>query len=123
MKGNNGGPSELNRNAADRGPSDDIFSAEPDHRGNCDGRKNFDHGIVNRVGQDRVFERVHVAAINFREAVVGFALAVKELQHDHSSDMLLQVTIDAAYGGKNPPIRCTNFTPKTLGGAPKHCEK
>src|SRR6267143_1356716 len=81
MKRNDGGPPELNGNAADRGPSDDIFSAEPDHRGNCNGRKNFDHGIVNRVGHDRVFERVHVAAINLREAVVGLALA--EINRSH----------------------------------------
>ncbi len=57
-----------------------------------------------------------MAAINFREAVVGFALAVKELQHDHSTDMLLQVSIDARYGGTNPTIRVTNFVAKDLGG-------
>src|SRR3981081_2259319 len=101
MKRNDGGPPELNGNAADRGPSDDIFSAEPDHRSNCDGRKNFDHGIVNRVGHDRVFERVHVAAINLGEAVIGFTLAVKELQHDHSADMLLEVSVDPRDGSTN----------------------
>ena len=66
--------------------------------------KNLDHGVVNRVGHDRVFVRFHVVAIDFREAVVGLAFAVEKLQHNHPANVFLQIRIDACNGNANTPV-------------------
>jgi len=61
-------PIEMHRHAAGANIPHHVAAAEPNHTGNRDGRKNLDHRVINRVGHDRVFERVHVAAINFRRS-------------------------------------------------------
>ena len=49
-------------------------AAAPDDQRNGDGREQFDRGIVERVGEDRVFERDHVQAVDVFEVVVGALL-------------------------------------------------
>ncbi len=90
-------------------------AAEPDDAGYRDRRENIDHGVVERVGKDRVLVRVHVAAIDFREASVGFALAIEELQHHHAADVLLQVGVDAGDGDANAAIGVAHLVAKNLG--------
>ena len=93
-----------------------VAAAEPDHAGNRNDGKNFDRRVVDRVGHDRVFVRVHVAAIDFREAVVGLALAIEELQHDHPADVLLQIGVDAGDGDADAAVGFAHPVAENLGG-------
>src|SRR5208282_1347715 len=57
--------------------ADNILAAEPEDAGNRNRRKEINRRIVQRIGQNRVFVRVHVGAVDFRESLVGLALAVE----------------------------------------------
>ena len=74
-------------------------SAPPDHQRNRQGGKQFDGGIVERIGEDGVFEGDHVQAVDGLEVVVGAALAVEELHHAHARDVFLGEAVDAGDGG------------------------
>ena len=54
-------------------PANHILTAEPDHAGDRDRREEIDDRIVDGVRQNRVFERVHVAAVDFRKTLVRLA--------------------------------------------------
>ena len=109
-------PIETYGNAARRDVSHHVPAAEPDYAGNGNGGEDLNRGVVNRVGHDRVFERFHVAAIDFREAVVGLALAIEELQHHHAADVLRQVGVDAGDGDADAAIGIANLVAENLGG-------
>src|SRR5580700_6466740 len=82
-------PVETYGNTGHGNASHDLAAPEPDYAGDRDGGENIDRRVVKRVGQDRVFVGFHVAAIDFREAVVGLLFAIEELQHHHATDVLL----------------------------------
>src|SRR5260370_2724243 len=94
---------------------DNVVAAKPDPGGNRDRRKYFNRRIVDSVGHDRVLKRVHVTAIDVRKLVVGLALAVEELQHNHSADVFLKKGVDARDGGANPPVGVANLVTENLG--------
>src|SRR3984885_7807719 len=93
-----------------------VAATKPNDAGNRNRRENLDHRVVNRIGHDRVFVRVHVIAIDLREAVVGLALAIKKLQHHHAAAMFLQVGVDASDGDANTAVRIAHPVAKNLGG-------
>ena len=64
-------------------PCEDAEAAAPDDQRDGDGAREFDGGVVERVGEDGVFEGDHVLAVDGFEVVVGALLAVEEL-HDAS---------------------------------------
>jgi len=108
-------PVETHGHAGRRNIPHHVAAAEPDHAGNRDGGEYLDDWIVNRVRHDRVFERVHVIAVDFRKTVVGLAFAIEELQHHHSADVLLQIRVDARDGNANSPIGIAHPVAKDLG--------
>src|SRR6266576_5396227 len=98
-----------------RNSPNDVLPAPPDHGRNCHRRKQIDDGVVDGIRQDRVFEGVHVAAVDFDEAVIGAALAVKKLKHHHAADVFLQIRIDAGDGGTNAAVGITHLVAENLG--------
>ncbi len=86
------------------GVAENLVAAKPHYAGDGDGRQHFDDRVVDGVRQDRVLERVHVGAVDFLEALVGFLLAVEQLQDDDSGDVLLQVGIDLGNGDADAPV-------------------
>ncbi len=74
-------------------------AAAPDDQRNGDGGEQIDGRIVERVGEDGVFEGDHVLAVDVFEVVVGALLAVEELHHAHAADVLLGEAVDAGDGG------------------------
>src|SRR5215467_9882965 len=103
-----------------------VLPAPPDHARNRNRRKQIDHRVVDCVGEDRVLERVHVASINFRKAVVSAAFTVEELQHHHAAHVLLQVSIDAGNRGTNAAVRIAHLVTEDLrrdDNAGKHGER
>ena len=56
-----------------------------------------------------------MAAIDFGEAVVGLALAIEELQHDHAADVLLQVGVDAGDGDADAAVGIAHPVAENLG--------
>ncbi len=72
-------PIELHRDAVRGNATHHVAAAEPNYACNRDGGKNLDCRVVDRVSHDRIFERFHVDAIDFREPVVGLAFAIEEL--------------------------------------------
>src|ERR1700728_509982 len=105
---------EFDRNAVGYDAAHHILATDPDDARNRDRGEKVDDRIVHGVGQDRVFVRVHVAAVDFREALVGFALAVEKLQHDHAADVLLQIRINAGDGGANAAVRIAHLVAENL---------
>src|SRR3954447_26150766 len=82
----------------------DVLPAPPDHACNGDSGEEVHDGVIDRVGQDGIFEGIHMAAVDFREPAVGFALAIEKLQDHHAADVLLQVRIDARDGGSDTAV-------------------
>ena len=111
---------ELDGNTVGDEAAHHSLSAEPDHAGNRNCGKEIDDRIVNRVGHDCVFVGIHVATVDFLEALVGLVLAIEKLQHDHAADVFLQIRIDAGDGGANAPVRITHFVAEELG---RHYDK
>ena len=68
------------------------------------------------MGHDRVFVGVHVLGVDLFKFLVGALLAVKELQHYHPGDMLLQVRIDAGNSHANAPVGVTDSLAEDHGG-------
>ena len=66
--------------------------------------ENFDRRIVERVGEDRVFERDHVLPVDGFEILVGALFAIEELHHAHAADMFLRKGVDARDGGTHAAI-------------------
>ena len=56
-------------------------AAAPDHQRDGHRRQQIDRRIVERVGEDRVFERDHVLAVDVFKVVEGALLAVEQLHH------------------------------------------
>src|SRR5258708_27109749 len=108
-------PAEFQCQTFNGSASDNVVAAKPDHAGNRDRRKNFDRGIVDGVGHDRVLERVHMTTVDVRELVVGFALAVEELQYDHAADVFLKKGVDARNRGANTPVGVADLVAENLG--------
>ena len=73
-------------------------AAEPDHKSDGDGAEDVHGGVVERVGQDGVLERVHVPAVHGGEVAEGTGFAIEELHHAHAADMFLGKAIDARDG-------------------------
>ncbi len=115
MERNQSLAAELEAHAAGDDAAHHVLTAIPDHAGNRDRREKVDHGIVHGVGQDRVLERVHVAAVDLREALVGLALSIEQLQHHHAADMFLQIRVDACDGRANAPVRVPHPVAENLG--------
>ena len=109
VEGDDGVWVEFERDTFHEDAADHFLAAPPDHASDRDRREDFNGRVVEGVGHDRVFEGVHVAAVDFGEAVVGLALAVEELQHDHAADVLLQVGIDAGDGGADAAVGVTHL--------------
>ena len=105
---------ELNAHALGDDPANHILAAQPDHTRNRNRRKEIDHGVINRIRQDRVLERVHVAAVDLRKAFVCLALAVEKLQHHHAAHMFLQICVDTRDGNANPAIGIPHLVPENL---------
>ena len=57
-----------------------------------------------------------MAAIDFRKAGVGLALAIEELQHHHPADVLLQVGVDAGDGDADAAVGIAHPVAENLGG-------
>ena len=55
---------ECGQHADGDGAGEHAESAAPDDERDGDGRQDFDCGVVKRVGEDRVFERDHVQAVD-----------------------------------------------------------
>ena len=62
-------------------PGEHAEAAAPDHERDGDRRQEFDRGVVERVGKDRVFERDHVQAVDCFKVLVGALFAIEELHH------------------------------------------
>ena len=98
------------------GVAEDLVAAKPHHAGDGDGRQHFDHRVVDGVRQDRVLEGVHVGAVDLLEALVGFLLAIEQLQDDDSRDVLLQVGIDFCNCDADAPVTFTHRLAEQCGG-------
>ena len=83
------------------GAGEHAEAAAPDDERDGDGGENFDGGVVERVGEDRVFERDHVQAVDGLEVVEGALLAIEELHNAHAADVFLGEAVDAGDGGAN----------------------
>ena len=79
-------------------------AAAPDDQRDGDGREQFNGRVVERIGEDRVFERDHVQAIDGFEVLVGALFAVEELDHAHAADVFLGEAVDAGDGGADAAI-------------------
>ena len=86
------------------GAGEHTEAAAPDDERNGDGGEDFDRGIVERVGEDRVFERDHVQAVDGLEVLVGALLAIEELHHAHAADVFLREAVDAGDGGADSAV-------------------
>ena len=84
--------------------SQDAEAAAPDHQRDGDGTEKFDRGIVERVGEDRVFEGDHVLAVDRFKVLVGALLAIEELHHAHAADVFLREAVDARDGGAHAAV-------------------
>jgi hypothetical protein len=56
-----------------------IAAAKPNHAGDCNGRQDFHHRVINRVRHDRVFEGFHVLRVDFGKFIEGALLAIEKL--------------------------------------------
>ncbi len=90
-------------------------AAEPDDARDRRRRQHFDHRVVHGVGHDRVFERVHVGAVDLLEALVRLLLAIEQLQHDDAGHVLLQVGVDPGDGDANAPVAVAHFAAEDRG--------
>ena len=71
-------------------------ASAPDYKGNGHRREQLDRRVVEGVGEDRVFERDHVQAVDVFEVVVGALFAVEELDDAHAADVFLGEAVDAS---------------------------
>ena len=92
-----------------------VLPAEPDDAGNRNRGKEINRWIVDGVGQNRVFVRIHMATVDFRETLIRFALAIEELQHHHAADLLLQIGVDSGDGGANAAVRVAHLVAENFG--------
>ena len=99
---------ECGQHADGDGAGEDAESATPDDEGDGDRGEDFDRGVVERVGEDRVFERDHVQAVDGLEVVVGALFAVEKLHHGHAADVFLGKAVDAGDGGAHAAVALAN---------------
>ena len=66
--------------------------------------EHIDRRVVERVGEDGVFEGDHVLAVDGFKVGVGALLAIEELHHRHARDVLLDKAVDAADGGAHAAV-------------------
>src|SRR6185312_746377 len=107
---------ELQSDRGDRPLVKDSIASEPDDAGNGDVRKNFNDRVIKGVGEDGVLVRLHVAFVDFGKLAEGALFAVEQLQHHHSTYVLLQVRIDARDGNADAPVRVADAITEELGG-------
>ena len=96
--------------------SDHVQPAEPDNAGYCNRRQDFDYRVIERVSEDSVFERFHVAPIHIGELLEGALLSVEQLQNHHAGDMFLQVGIDTRNGYANSAVGVAHLVAENLRG-------
>ncbi len=95
--------------------ADHVIAPEPNHAGNRYRRENFYDRIVDGVGHDRVFVRVHVDGVHFGKLVISAFFAIEELQDDHAADVLLQIRIDSGDGHADAPVGIADLVAEHLG--------
>ena len=83
---------------------DGDAAAEPDDERDGDGAEEFDDGVVERVGEDRVGPGDLVFGVDGCEVVEGALLAVEELHDGHAGDVLLGEGVDAGDGGAQAAV-------------------
>ncbi len=86
-----------------------VIAAVPDHAGNGNRGQNLNYRVIDGVGHDGVFKRLHVNLVDFGKLPVSALLAVEKLQNRHSADMFLQIGIDAGDGHANAAVGVANF--------------
>ena len=106
---------ECRQNSDGSGAANYVVATKPDDTRNGDRGKDFDHGVVDGMGHNGVFEGVHVAGVDVGKLCECPLLTIKELQDHHSADMLLQIRIDAGYRNTNAAVGITNFVTKDFG--------
>ena len=101
--------------AGDAHVPDDFSSAEPDDAGHRDRRQHFDHRVIHRIGQDGVFERLHVRSVDVGEFMESAFLAIEKLQDQHPRDRFLQIRVDAGNGRADAPVGIAHLVAENLG--------
>ncbi len=94
----------------------DRIASEPDDAGNGNVGKNFNDGIVESVGKDRVLVGLHVAFVDVGKFAEGALFAIEQLQHHHSAYVFLKVSVDAGDGNADAAVGIANAVAKEFGG-------
>ncbi len=90
-------------------------TAAPDDKGDGDRGEELDGGVVEGVGEDGVFEGVHVLPVDGGEVVVGARFAVEELDDAHAGDVLLHVGVDVGDGGADAAVGVADVAAEDAG--------
>ncbi len=90
------------------GAGEDAETAAPDDERNGDGRQDFDCGVIECVGEDRVLEGDHVQAVDCFEVLVSALFAIEELDNGHAADVFLREAVDAGDGGADAAVALAN---------------
>ncbi len=92
-----------------------AIPAQPDHQRDGHRAQQLHRRVVERIGQDGVFEGHHVLPVDRFELLVGALLAVEQLHHAHAAYMLLGGGVDAGDGGADAPVGVAHVLAKDAG--------
>ena len=91
-------------------------AAVPEHGDDGQNAQKFDAGIEQREGQNGVFVRLHVHAVQFGKLFARFLLAVEKLHHAHAADVFLQERVDARDGRADAAVGVAHPVAENPGG-------
>ena len=99
-------------------PVQHAESAPPQHQRHRNHGEKIDRRVVERIGEDGVFERDHVLAVDDFEIVERALFAVEQLHHGHAADVFLGEAVDARDGGAHAPIALAHRVAEQAGDEP-----